>query len=218
MRFVLPLIGMIGSVAADLKPFSHPYFAPLSLVELGLEDKPFDMDTLRKAAAKKFTALMEEAETKARQDPAVIKAQADLHESEERFSSDSHKASDLLSSIKQRMALSRKNLEEQEKDAPVEAAKIKDFIKKENAKLEVTEKKLMQIQQKKITASFAEMPVRIDASSLLQTQADNAKAQQEIRTAEKALGELGTKIKKRIDSLTQMLHTPGKQFPGEIVL
>lgn len=213
-----PVFGVIGSVAADVQPFSHPHLAPLSLVELGLEDKPFDMDTLRKAAAKKFTALMEEAEAKARHDPAVLQAQANLHESEEKFSVDSHRASDLLSSIKQRMAQSRKNLEEQEKDAPIEAAKIKDFIKKENAKLETTEKKLMQIQQKKITASFAEMPVRMDASSLLQTQADNAKAQQEIKAAEKALGDLGTKIKKRIDSLTQMLHTPGKQFPGEVVL
>jgi hypothetical protein len=147
-----------------------------------------------------------------------MKAQEQLHKSEEKFNVDSHKATDLLKSIKDRMAQSRKNLEQQEKDAPAEAAKIKDFIRKENSKLEEKEKKLMAIQQKKITASFAEMPVPVLSSSLLQTQGDNAKAQQEIHAAEKALGDLGKKIKNRIDTLTHMLQTPGKQFPGEVVL
>ena len=213
---VLTVVAM--SASAELDHFARPHLAPLSLVELGLEDKPFDMDTLRRAAQSKFATLMEEAETKARHDPAVLKAQGALHVSEEKFKADSHKASDLLSSIKMRMAQSRKRLEDQEKSAPMEAQKIKEFIQEEGKKLETTEKKLMELQQKKITASFAELPVHFDASSLLEKQVENAKAQQEIHAAEKALGELGGKIKKRIDSLTQMLNTPGKQFPGEIVL
>jgi hypothetical protein len=217
MRFLTSVL-LCASASANLPPFAKPHLAPLSLVELGLDDKPFDMDTLRKAAQKKFTMLMEQAESNARHDPSVIRAQEALHNSERKFESDSHKASELLNSIKQRMAQSRKNLEEQERDAPREAQKVKDFIQEENSKLEKTEKKLMQLQQKKITASFAEMPVQVDASSLLEKQADNAKAQQEIHAAEKALGELGTKIKKRIDTLTHMLNTPGKQFPGEVVL
>jgi hypothetical protein len=217
MRIVLiPLLST--SCLGDLQKVVRPHLAPLSLVELGLDDKPFDIETLRNAAQSKFIILMEEAEAKARHDPAVMKAQEVLHKSEERFQADSHRAADLLSSIKMRMEQSRKNLEEQEKDAPLEAQKIKEFIEGENQKLEETEKKLMQLQQKKITASFAELPVHMDVSSLLEKQPDNAKAQQEIHAAEKALTELDNKIKKRIDSLTQMLNTPGKQFPGEIVL
>ena len=209
----------MASGQAEYVPiFKAPHLAPLSLVELGLDEKPVDLDSVRNAAQHKFAALMEEAESKARHDPAVMKAQEQLHKSEEKFNVDSHKATDLLKSIKDRMAQSRKNLEQQEKDAPAEAAKIKEFIQKENSKLEETEKKLMAIQQKKITASFAEMPVPVASSSLLQTQGDNAKAQQEIHAAEKALGDLGKKIKNRIDSLTHMLQTPGKQFPGEVVL
>ena len=218
MRFLCIASALAISASGELQHVSHPHLSPLSLVELGLEDKPFDMETLREAAKKKFTALMEEAEVKARHDPAVMKAQAEMHNSELKLEADSHKATDLLKSIKLRMAESKKNLEEQETNAPIEAAKIHQFIDEENKKLETTEKKLMQLQQKKITASFAEMPVQVSAASLLEKTADNAKAQQEIHAAEKALSQLGSKIKKRIESLTNMLQTPGKQFPGEIVL
>jgi hypothetical protein len=218
MRFITLAGALAFTASADIEHMARLHMAPLSLVELGLEDKPFDMETLKKAAQKKFMALMEEAEVKARHDPAVMKAQDEMHKSEAKFEADSHKATDLLKSIKERMAQSEKNLEEQQKTAPREAEKIKQFINEENRKLEATEKKLMQLQQKKITASFAEMPIHFEASSLLEKQPDNAKAQQEIHAAEKALNELGSKIKKRIDSLTHMLNTPGKQFPGEIVL
>lgn len=218
MRFLSVFPALVAFVSADIKPFTHPHMEPLSLVQLGLEEKPVDMATLRKAAQKKFVALMQEAENKASHDPAVLKAHEAVRVSEAKFAADSKQATGLLMSIKERMNQSKKDISVQEKNAAIEAKKIRKFVEEENSKLEATEKKFMELQQKKITASFAELPVHVDTSSLLQKSGDNSKAQQKIHAAEKALSELDAKIKKRVETLTHMLNTPGQQFPGEVVL
>lgn len=218
MRFNALFPVLAGVVTCEIQPFVHPHMEPLSLVQLGLEEKPMDMAALRKAAQKKFATLMQEAETKAAHDPAVLKAQEAVRESEAKYEADSKQASGLLKSIKERMKQSKKDISTQEQAATVEASKIRKFVEEENAKLEATEKKFMELQQKKITASFAEIPVHVDSSSLLQKGGENSKAQQKIHAAEKALSELDAKIKKRVETLTHMLNTPGQQFPGEVVL
>ena len=219
MRIPVVIAAIVGSSSADFHGFVRPHLEPLSLVQLGLEEKPMEVAALRAAAKKKFMNLMQQAEDKATHDPKVIKADKALLASEAKFKTDSHKASDLLGSIKKRLAKSKADVAQQEKDAAVEARKIHEFTEKENAKLEATEKKLMALQQKKISSSFAELPTTIESSfTQLEKGHDGSKAQQEIHAAEKALSELGNKIKKRVASLTHMLNTPGHQFPGEIVL
>jgi hypothetical protein len=215
MRFSI-LVPIVSCVLAS-QGLIKPHMAPLSLVELALDEHPVDMNSIRQSARKKFISIMHQAEEKASHDPAVLKAEEQLHVSEEKFKADSHKASEMLASIKSRLAKSKADVAAEEKHAASEAARMKKFTEEENKKLEATEKKLMQLQQKKITSSFAQLP-DITATSLLQRVDDGAKAQQEIRTAEKALSELSQKIKKRVNSLKKSLNDPGHQFPGEVVL
>ena len=217
---VLALTSFMISVAADIDIAKvGQNFSPLSLVQLGLEDKPIQPSALREAAKKRFMSLMHDAEAKAEHDPEVLKADKVLKDAELKFKTDSHKATDLLASIKTRLAASKAEVTAEEKQAAVEAAEIRKFTERENAKLEATEKKFMELQQKKISSSFAQLPSTID-SSFMQTVKghDGTKASEEIHAAEKALAELSTKIKNRVGTLTHMLGTPGKQFPGEIVL
>lgn len=205
--------------SADIPAFVRPELEPLSLVQLGLEETPMAPSALRLKAKSKFMALMHEAEVHAEHDPAVLKADKVLKDAEDKFQTDSHKASDLLSSIKTRLAKSKSDVAQQEKDASVEAIEIKKFTERENAKLEETEKKFMALQQQKISSSFAQLPTLLDSSFVQMVKGhDGSKAQQEIHAAEKALSELGTKIKTRVENLTHMLGNPGHQFPGEIVL
>lgn len=205
-------------ISKDIEPIVRPHLEPLSLVQLGLEDKPIAPSTLRLKAKEKFMALMHEAEKHAEEDPAVLKADKVLKDAEEKFKIDSHNASDLLSSIKDRLAKSKSDVAQQEKAAVVEAQEIKKFTERQNAKLEETERKFMALQQQKISSSFAQLP-KLESSFVQVVKGhDGSKAQQEIHAAEKALSELSSKIKSRVESLTHMLGTPGKQFPGEIVL
>ena len=215
MRFVAILPAF--AVASQTGSFIRPHLKPLSLVELATDEDPAKLAAVKETAKKQFLSLMQEAEEKALHDPVVLKADEELRESEAKFKADSRKASDLLASIKTRFAQSKETVAAEEKHAAEESARMQAFTESENSKLEETEKKLMQLQQKKISSSFAELPV-VTVSSLLENNADNARAQQEIHQAEKALSELSNKIKKRVDSLNKRLHTPGHQFAGEVVL
>ena len=188
-------------------------------MQLGLEEMAPDIASIRRDAKKKFLALMEEAEEKASHDPEVRKADSRLKATEAKFKLDSKKASDLLHSIKARLDESKKEVAQQKKDAVREAQLIHDFTEKENAKLEATERKFMELQQKKISSSFAEIPIPVRSSfTELAAKADGVKAEQQIHAAEKALSDLSERIKKRVSSLSAMLKTPGHQFPGEVVL
>lgn len=206
-------------VSGDVQPFFKPHLEPLSLVQLGLEDKAADIASIRKEARKKFLSLMQEAEERATHDPAVRKADERLKATEAQFRVDSKKASELLKSIKTRLAQSKQLVAEQKKDAAYDAQLIHEFTEKENAKLEATERKFMELQQKKISSSFAEIPVPVRSSfAQMAAKADGVKAEQQIHAAERALSDLSDRIKKRVANLSSMLKTPGHQFPGEVVL
>ena len=219
MRFGFFVTVVIPFAASDVSRVVNAHLEPLSLVELGLEDRAPDIAAIRKDAKKKFLALMQDAEVKASHDPAVRKADDRLKSTEARFKVDSRKASDLLRSIKQRLEQSKKSVAQQKKTAAFDAQLIREFTEKENAKLEATERKFMELQQKRISSSFAEVPAPVHSSlTELAAKADGVKAEQQIHAAEKALSELSDRIKKRVASLSSMLNTPGHQFPGEVVL
>lgn len=163
-------------------------------------------------------SLMHDAESKADHDPAVLKADHAVEQAHAKYVVDSHKAADLLASIKQRLAEGKKNLAHEDEQWAHEAAEIKKFTDGKYKELAETEKKFMALQQKKIS-SLAEVPMHVQSSfSQLSKSHDGTKATQEIHAAEKALRELGDKIKKRVETLTHELMTPGKQFPGEVVV
>ena len=126
-----------------------------------------------------------------------------------------------MGDIKARLAKGKAEVSKEDANLAKEAAEIRRFTEEQNHKLEESEKKLMQLQQKRIS-SFAELPLDVTSSFAQvanhQNRHDGSKGQREIHAAEKALEELGQSIKKRIQSLTQQLHTPGKQFEGEVVV
>ena len=189
-----------------------------SLVQLGLADEPIATSALRSKAKAQFMSLMHDAEEKAKNDPAVLKADKVLKDAEDKFNTDSHHASDLLTSIKTRLSKSKSDLTDEEKNAAIDAKEIKKFTDLQYAKLQESEKKFMELQQKKISSSFAQLPA-IDSSFVQMVKGhDGSKATQEINEAEKQLSVLSSKIKTRVEKLSHMLGTPGHQFEGEVVL
>jgi hypothetical protein len=197
------------------------HLSPIALLQLQLQEDPAKIAKVREDAKKKFITLMHEAEERAHHDPQVVEADQALRNAHKKFVEDSDKTKHLLSDIKTRLAKGKAEISKQDANLAKEASEIRRFTEAQNRKLEESEKKLMQLQQKRIS-SFAELPVDI-SSSFAQVanphnHHDGSKGQREIHAAEKALQELSESIKKRVKSLTQQLHTPGKQFEGEVVV
>jgi|LauGreDrversion4_2_1035121.scaffolds.fasta_scaffold17091_4 hypothetical protein len=196
------------------------HVSPLALLQLQLQEDPAKIAKVREDAKKKFLTLMHEAEEKAHHDPKVIEADRALKTAHDKFVVDSDKTKHLLGDIKARLAKGKAEITKEDSNLAKEATEIRRFTEEQNRKLEDSEKKLMQLQQKRIS-SFAELP--LDMSSFAQVASphihhDGSKGQREIHAAEKALQELSENIKKRVQSLTHQLHTPGKQFEGEVVV
>ena len=197
------------------------HVSPIALLQLQLQEDTAKIAQVREDAKKKFLTLMHDAEERAHHDPKVIEADEALKNAHMKFVEDSEKTKHLLGDIKARLAKGKAEISKQDSNLAKEAAEIRRFTEEQNRKLEESEKKLMQLQQKRIS-SFAELPIDI-SSSFAQVASpnhrhDGSKGQREIHAAEKALQELSESIKKRVKSLTQQLHTPGKQFEGEVVV
>lgn len=164
--------------------------------------------------------IMSEAVEKAKHNPLVLDAQKKLRAADAAFKSDSSKATEILASIKQKMDQSQHFIDEQSLDAETDAKLIREFTEKQNKKLEENERKLMDLQQHKITSSFLEFKRLSEksaakASSLLQVQPDPlaAKANEQIEDAERKLSSLSRNIRDRVSRLTTMLHSPDHEFP-----
>lgn len=221
MRF--SLVSLVAASVASLSSADavHHHVSPLALLQLQLQEDPAKIAKVREDAKKKFLTLMHEAEEKATHDPKVLEADEALRKAHTKFVEDSEKTKHLLGDIKARLAKGKAEVSKEDANLAKEAAEIRRFTEEQNHKLEESEKKLMQLQQKRIS-SFAELPLDVTSSFAQvanhQNRHDGSKGQREIHAAEKALEELGQSIKKRIQSLTQQLHTPGKQFEGEVVV
>lgn len=210
---ILPQIVIIHFVTISAEQL--PYQA--SLAQLGLQDPPMDMKKLRESVRNTFESLMHDAEEASEHDPKVISSEEAIKRLHSQFLKDSGKASAVLAHIKEKMHANQADIDSQAERSAFQAKLIREFTEKENAKLEDDERKLMQLQQHKISTSFMEVPKQ---SALIQLQhnRDIGKANKEIEDSEHALAELSSRIKKRVEGWKQMLRTSGHKFPGEFVL
>lgn len=214
MRFGIIVPTLIGLASSRFHHHTHPE----ALVQLGIVEKHLNTNEIKAKAKARFMSLMHDAEVKAEHDPAVVKADEQVAKAHAKYLTDSHKAAELLDSIKVRLAEGKKDLAKEDEEWKHESAEIKKFTDSKYKELAETEKKFMALQQKKIS-SLAEVPMHVQSSfSQLTKGHDGTKAAQEIHAAEKALRELGESIKKRVEGLTHQLMTPGHQFPGEVVV
>jgi cytochrome c556 len=217
MRFA-HILSAVTIASADVvieRPQGHLH--PSALLQLVLKDDPAALAHVRDEAKAKFLHLMHDAEERVHKDPKVLKAEADLEAKHAKYVADTEKTNHMLNDIKHRLAEGKAHLAIQDASLAREAAEIKRFTEERNKKLQEDERALMKLQKQRIS-SFAELPVDVSSFAQVKLPYDGSKAQQEIHAAEKALHELSDSIKKRVESLTQQLNTPGHQFKGEIIV
>ena len=216
MRFAAIILALASFASADHINL-RGIFGPSALLQLGLEEKPAKTEEIKEKARKRFMALMKEAEEKATHDPAVLQADKALNDAHAKYVADTDKTAHHLSDIKAKLSESKHEVTDQERELVVRSAAVKKFTEEQNKKIEQEERELMKLQQKRIS-SFAELPDIKSSFTQLKNDHDGVKATEEIHAAQKALHDLGDSIKNRIESLTHILLTPGKQFKGEEVL
>jgi len=196
----------------------HGHLHPSALLQLAFKEDPAAMAKIKEEAKEKFIHMMHDAEEKVHQDPKVVAAEDALKAKHQKFLTDEAKTTHLLDDIKHRLAEGKAHVADQDASLAREAAEIKRFTEERNKKLQEDERELMKLQKKRIS-SFAELPVDVSSSfAQVALPHDGSKAQAEIHAAEKALHDLSANIKKRVDSLTHQLNTPGHQFEGEIIV